>query len=57
MASPESVEQRFNLITRRMPAEDLHGVELIKAALTVEGKAPKCLWGAFTVHSIPRESG
>ncbi|KAH0538093.1 hypothetical protein FGG08_005305 [Glutinoglossum americanum] len=44
MASILSIEERFNLITRRLPAEDVHGAELIKAALETKGKTLKCLW-------------
>jgi tyrosyl-tRNA synthetase len=45
MAGSEELARRLNLITRRIPAEDVHGVDIIEDALTAEGKAPRCLWG------------
>lgn len=49
MAGIESVEQRLELITRWIPAEGVHGVELIKAALMDEGKTLRCLWCAYII--------
>ncbi|SLM35862.1 Tyrosine-tRNA ligase [Lasallia pustulata] len=44
MAGLGSIEKRLDLITRRIAAEEIHGEDLIKAALAREGKSPKCLW-------------
>ena len=45
MANPLSANQRFELITQRIPSEDVYGADLIRTALELEGKTPKCLWG------------
>jgi tyrosyl-tRNA synthetase len=44
-ASDDAVAKRLNLITRRIPAEDVYSIELIEAALRAEGRNPRCLWG------------
>lgn len=55
MAGLGSIEQRFDLITRRIAAEDIHDEDLIKTALAREGKSPKCLWGVYAIPSrFPR---
>ncbi|EGN97458.1 hypothetical protein SERLA73DRAFT_169785 [Serpula lacrymans var. lacrymans S7.3] len=45
MASPEEVEQKYELITRGL--KEVLGGDAIKAILT-EGRSPKCYWGKCT---------
>ncbi|EXJ72353.1 uncharacterized protein A1O5_04857 [Cladophialophora psammophila CBS 110553] len=44
MASRRKLDENFHLITRRIPAENINGAELIHAALAREGKNPVGLW-------------
>jgi hypothetical protein len=45
MSHEIDLQERLDLITRRIPLENLYGVEYIKLAFEAEGKRPRCLWG------------
>ena len=45
MASTETAERRYGLITRRL--QEVLGGDLIKGILA-DGRTPKCYWGAYT---------
>lgn len=56
MGSLGDNEKRLFFITRRIPEENVYGLDLIKDALAVEGRSPRCLWGmtnlCFSCESI-----
>ncbi|OAP61214.1 hypothetical protein AYL99_03415 [Fonsecaea erecta] len=44
MASRRKLDENFQLITRRIPEENIYGADLLHAALAREGKRPVGLW-------------
>ncbi|KAH0846347.1 Tyrosine--tRNA ligase, cytoplasmic [Fonsecaea pedrosoi] len=44
MASRRQLDENFQLITRRIPEENIHGADIIHTALAREGKKPVGLW-------------
>ncbi|KAF7854664.1 hypothetical protein EAF04_010233 [Stromatinia cepivora] len=42
--SDKTVAERLDLITQRIPAENIKDLDLIEAALKAEGRKPRCLW-------------
>jgi tyrosyl-tRNA synthetase len=53
MATTLSADEKFDLITRRLPKGEVLGGDLIKAILA-EGRAPKCYWGESLAKSSRR---
>jgi hypothetical protein len=50
MVPEESVKQSLELITRRLPPENVSRLDVIENLLR-QGKAPRCLWG--TEYAAP----
>ncbi|KIW76042.1 hypothetical protein Z517_10787 [Fonsecaea pedrosoi CBS 271.37] len=44
MATRRQLDENFQLITRRIPEENIHGADIIHTALAREGKKPVGLW-------------